>query len=71
MLEILVIGSIFSTQPIDTSGIHRAQATWAQVDPPRVAFRAPPWLGQSWHGGRRPRVQGLHNQGPGGMLRIP
>jgi hypothetical protein len=48
MLEILVMGSIFSTQPIETSGIHKAHATWAQVDPPRVAFNAPPWFGHNW-----------------------
>ena len=50
-LEILVIGSIFSTQPILTSGIQRAQLTWAQSFPVLVAFMAPPLLGHSSHFG--------------------
>ena len=50
-LEILVMGSIFSTQPILTSGIQRAQLTWAQSFPVLVAFMAPPLLGHSSHFG--------------------
>ena len=42
MLDIFVIGSIFSTQPIDTSGIQSAQDTWAHFCPLRVLFIAPP-----------------------------
>ena len=41
--EILVIGSIFSTSPIETSGIHRAQDTWAHLEPVLVLFIAPPY----------------------------
>ena len=33
MLEILVMGSIFSGTPMLTSGIHRAQLTWAHFVP--------------------------------------
>ena len=71
MLEILVMGSIFSTQPMLTSGIHRAQLTWAHFCPLLVLFMAPPLLGHSSHFGLMPRLQVLHTQGPEGMLVMP
>lgn len=42
MFGIFVIGSIRSTEPMDTSGIQRAQATWAHFWPDFVDFMAPP-----------------------------
>ena len=71
MHEILVIGSIFSTSPMDTSGIQRAQETWAHFCPVLVLFMAPPLLGQSSHGGLMPREQVRHNQGPLGISVMP
>ena len=71
MLEIFVIGSIFSTSPMETSGIQRAQLTWAHLVPVLVLFMAPPLLGQSSQGGLMPRVQVRHSQEPLGMVVIP
>lgn len=42
MFGILVIGSIRSTEPMETSGIQRAHATWAHFWPDFVDFMAPP-----------------------------
>ncbi len=65
------MGSIFSTQPMLTSGIHRAQETCAHFCPLRVDFMAPFLLGQSTHSGRKPKAHVRHNQEPAGMLVIP
>ena len=69
--EILVMGSIFSGQPMLTSGIHRAQLTCTHLVPLLVGYRAPPRLGQSRHLGWTPRAQVRHSQLPVGTLRIP
>ena len=69
--EILVIGSIFSTQPMLTSGIQRAQLTWAQSFPDFVAFMAPPLLGHSSHLGVIFREQVRQNHFPEGIDVIP
>ena len=71
MLEILVMGSIFSTSPMETSGIQRAQLTWAHLVPVLVLFMAPPLLGQSSQGGLMPSVQVRQSQEPLGMVVIP
>ena len=71
IFEIFVIGSIFSTHPMLTSGIQRAQLTWAHFWPDLVAFMAPPLLGQSSHLGLMPRVQVRQSQEPEGRLVIP
>lgn len=54
-----------------TSGIHRAQLTWAHLVPARVAFMAPPFLGHRRHWGLMPRTHVLHSQFPKGTLTIP
>lgn len=54
MLEIFVIGSMRSTQPMLTSGIHRAQETCAQCLPDFVDFIAPPLFGHSTQSGLIP-----------------
>lgn len=54
-----------------TSGIHRAQLTCAHLVPARVAFMAPPFVGQSRHWGLMPRTQVLHSQFPKGTLTMP
>ncbi|PWA22847.1 hypothetical protein CCH79_00002481 [Gambusia affinis] len=79
MWDTLVMGSIFSGQPMLTcrktqtakaescgltSGIHKAQLTWTHLVPLRVGFRAPPLLGQSRHLGWTPRAQVRHSQLP-------
>lgn len=69
--EILVMGSIFSTQPMLTSGTQSAQLTWAHLLPLRVLFMAPPRAGQRTQGGRMPRAQGRHTQDPSGMRVMP
>lgn len=71
ILEIFVMGSIRSTQPIETSGIQRAQETWAHFWPDLVHFIAPPLFGQRTHSGREQRAHVLHNQDPGGIEVIP
>lgn len=54
-----------------TSGIHRAQLTWAHLVPARVAFMAPPFLGHRRHWGLMPRTHVLHSQFPKGTLTMP
>lgn len=71
MLDIFVIGSMRSTQPMLTSGIQRAQDTCAHFCPERVHFMAPPLLGQSTHSGRRLRAQVRHSQEPDGIVVMP
>lgn len=54
-----------------TSGIHRAQLTWAHLVPARVAFMAPPFFGHRRHWGLMPRTHVLHSQFPKGTLTMP
>lgn len=54
-----------------TSGIHRAQLTWAHLVPVLVVFMAPPLFGHNRHCGWMPRTQERHSQLPSGTLRMP
>ena len=67
MQEIFVMGSIFSTHPILTSGIHKAQLPWAHSLPDLVAFMAPPFLGHNLQLGVMFMEQVRQSQGLEGM----
>lgn len=71
ILDIFVIGSILSTQPILTSGIQSAHETWAHFWPLRVHFIAPPLLGHNTQSGLWLNEQVLHNQEPSGIEVMP
>ena len=71
MLLILVMGSMRVTSPMLTSGIQRAQLTWAHFWPFLVGFMAPPLLGQSSHLGFISSVQVRHFHEPEGMVVMP
>lgn len=64
MEDILVIGSIISAQPMDTSGIQSTQLTCAHLCPDGVHFMAPPLLGHSTHSGWAPSPHGRHSHCP-------
>lgn len=64
MLDIFVIGSILSTDPMLTSGIQRAHETCAHFCPDRVDFIAPPLFGQRTHSGFWPIEHVRHNHWP-------
>lgn len=71
ILEIFVIGSIFSTQPMETSGIQSAHETCAHSCPDLVHFIAPPLFGHNTHSGRFDNAQVRQSHDPGGIDVIP